>query len=572
MPPDASARRVWRLRPVDQPAAERIAQELGLHPMVAQVLAARGVDSVEQARAFVQPRLSQLTPPESMAGMEQAARRLAQAVLERQHVGVFGDYDVDGVSSTALLGDYLRRCGARTTLRVARREEGYGFGTGQARELVQAGCQLLVLLDCGSNEHEAVAEAVDAGLDVVAVDHHTVSRGAWPGQILVNPQQPSCAFPYKGLATAGLAFYLVARLRRQLTAAGHDAPDPRQSLDLVALGTVADVAPLDGDNRILVAQGLRWLGSTERPGLRQLMQLAKARNPTSKDVGWLLGPRLNAPGRMGDAAVSLDCLLQQDQPLAAEAARRCDQINDQRKEIQSSIIEQAQQQAAQQVEQGRAFILAAGRGWHAGVVGIVASRLVDEFHRPCAVAAINGDEARGSARSLPGVDLLALLHGAKDRLLRYGGHRAAAGLRFHPDQLEPLRQQLHELADPALAQLGQRITEVDGMLDLTEVDLGLCKELEQLEPHGHGNPQPRFGARGVRVEHARVVGQRHLRLDLRAGDGLREAIGFGMHQRLPRPGALLDLVFVPEINTYYEPRVQLRLEDLQAADDPCWQD
>ena len=565
-------KRKWRLLDADDDEVRRLARQLKVHPAVARVVLARGM-SGEAARRYLNPRLADLSTPAEMASMDLVVERLGQAVLDGEQVGVFGDYDVDGVSSAALVGDYLRQCGGRYKLRVARRDEGYGFGVGQAREMIDAGCGLLVLLDCGTSDLEAVTEARDAGLDVVALDHHKVHREEWPGLALVNPHQPSCGHPYKGLASVGLAFYLVARLRRFLEGKGREGPDPRTTLDLVALGTIADVAPLDGDNRILASMGLRELNDTSRPGLRKLMKLSEVKGlPTAYDVGWKLGPRLNAPGRMGDAAVSLNCLWQDDQSQAESFARQCHKINEERKEIQKRIEEEAVAQAAEQVELGRSFLLVAGEGWHPGIVGIVASRLVDQFDLPAVVAALEGETARGSARSVPGVDMVDLLKSSEDLLVRFGGHKMAAGLTFNSELLEPLRQRLHEATVPLLEGRDVTVLKVDGLLELDSIDLRMCEALEILGPHGMGNPSPLFAARGVRVEDTYIIKNQHLKLQLRSGRRTLDAIGFGMRAQEPLRGQHLDVIFRVDINTWKEPRVQLKLKDLELSNHTCWEE
>lgn len=559
--------KVWRLREADPNLAERLEQALQIHPLVAEILAGRGIRDEASAREFIHPRLGGLSSPEQMAGLATVVGRLGQAVLNREKIGVFGDYDVDGVSSTALLGDYLRRCDARFTLRVARRSEGYGFGLAQAEEMKARECSLLVLLDCGSSDQEAVQRAVDSGLEVVALDHHKVTREDWPGLALVNPQRADCDFPYKGLCTAGLTFYLVARLRRYLDAHGKRGPDPRDGLDLVALGTIADVAPLDGDNRILVSRGLDQLTRTNRPGLRALLQLCRLdhKEPTSGEVSWILSPRLNAPGRMGDASVSLDCLWQADRQKGIQGARECYRINEERKNIQGKAIEQALEQGEAQAGEGQAFILAASADWHPGILGIVASKLVETFNRPAGVIHWDASEGRGSARSIPGVDLMGLLARCEELLVRYGGHKYAAGFALNRDNFEPLSHRLHDLTGPLLGELGGRVIDLDGIVSIDRFDLPLCRQLKQLEPYGQANPAPLFAAQGVEVTKAMAVGERHLRLYLSTGGKVQEAIGFGMVDSMPQKGDRVDVVFVPEINNYQGERVQLRLRDLQPA-------
>jgi len=504
-----------------------------------------------------------------MAGMEQATQRLGEAVLQGELVGIFGDYDVDGISSCVLLADYLRRAGGKVTIRVACRDEGYGLGVPQAEEMARRGCTLLVLMDCGTSDHAAVAAATEEGVDVVAVDHHRLTHDDWPGLVLVNPHRPDCGFPFKGLTSVGLAFYVVASLRRFLERHGHTAPDPRESLDLVALGTVADVAPLQRENRILVSRGLMQLGRTGRPGLRELMRLANMtpeRTPTSDEVGWRLGPRINAPGRLGDASVSLDCLWERDAGKGILSARRCDVLNEQRKSIQARVEAEALALGREQVERGLAFVLVAGKDWHPGVVGIVASRLVNTYHRPAAAVAIGEtEEARGSARSVPELDLVQVFAPCADLMLRYGGHAAAAGFSVRLDRIDALRQRLHEQALPMLDGLTARPLLLDAQLELSQVDSTLCHELGRLGPHGCGNPEPVFVATDVVAQDARLVGEHHLRLRLRQGGISFPAIGFNMGERLATLHDRLDIAFCPELDDFRGPRLQLRLVDLRPA-------
>jgi len=558
-------RRTWKLRSVDPAQVESLARDADIPPILAQVLVGRGVTDNEEAGRFLAPKLTHLIAPDEMAGLDDAATRLLRALQEDEPVAIFGDYDVDGISSTALVGDYLRRAGAEARLRVAHRAEGYGFGLPQAEEMASMGCPVLLLLDCGTSDHEAVALATSRGVDVLVVDHHQVTRGDWPGHTLVNPQRQDCAFPYKDMTTVGLAFHLMARLRRLLQEAGRPAPDPRACLDLVALGTIADVAPLQGVNRVLVSTGLSYLTRTSRPGLRELMRLCDldGKEPRSEDVAWRLSPRLNAPGRLGDASVSLECLYQADITTGQEAARRCHHLNEERRDLQEKIMEEALLQGREQVEEdGASFVMVASESWHPGVLGIVAARLAETFGRPAAALCIDGDESRASARSVPGVDLVELLTRCADRLVRYGGHTAAAGFSVHPDQVDGLRRELSEHAQPLLED--REITlELDGELDLDLLDIPMCEQLNRLEPFGEGNPAPMFVASGVKVDSAQVVGRGHLLLRVRKGRRGLRAIGFGMGHLMDGLPDVVDVAFHASIDTYREPRVQLKLEDLR---------
>jgi single-stranded-DNA-specific exonuclease len=560
----------WRLRPTDEAAVARLQRGLDLHPVLGQVLVSRGIIDESEVQRFLDPQLKHLTPPGQMAGLDKAIERLTRAVVERESIGIFGDYDVDGVSSTALLGDYLRQCEADVSLRVARRDEGYGFGPPQATEMAQRGCKVLVLLDCGTSDHEAVQVATDAGVDVIAVDHHRLTRDRWPGFVLVNPHRPDCGFPFKGLATVGLAFYVVASLRRSLEARGLHPPDPRESLDLVALGTVADVAPLKEENRILVARGLERLAGTRRPGLTELLRLCNmtTSRPTSAGVGWRLGPRLNAPGRLGDASVSLDCLWQLDPSAGIKSARACDALNEERKQIQGQVQEQAFELAQGQVDGGRSFLVIAGDDWHPGVIGIVAGRLASAFQRPTAVVSLQGEVGKASARSVPGVDLVGALGQCSEHLLRYGGHAAAAGFALEREALEAFHDGVDAVVAPQLGALEERPLELDCELPLGQVTWQLCQQLARLGPHGDTNPEPVFVAKGVLTERSRAIGADHLGLELRQGSVVKSAIGFGMLGQRPERGEQLDVAFVPEIDDYRgTERLRMRLVDLRRTGD-----
>lgn len=557
---------MWELRPADPAAVARLAGARGVSPLMARLLALRGIEDTQAAERFLHPRLEHLRPPGEMAGLPAAAERLCQALSAGQRIGVFGDYDVDGVTSATIVADYLGRAGGEVVRRVARRDEGYGFGEAQALELLEQGCAVLVLTDCGTSDHDAVGIAAARGVAVLAVDHHRVATGAWPGTVLVNPHRQDCGFPFKGLCSAGLAFYLVASLRRVLEARGMLAPDPRQSLDLVALGTLADVAPLTEENRILVHRGLQQLGCTQRPGLRALLHRCDlgGKEVSAEHVLWRLAPRLNAPGRLGDASVALGCLSATDEAQGAQLAEQCDQLNEQRKALQKRVHDEARKAVGAGPE--RAFVLAAGDGWHPGVVGIVAAKLVDEFGCPAGVVALEGETGRGSARSVKGVDLFSLLQGCSDKLVRFGGHAAAAGFTVARDQIGELRESLDLATRPKLASMPERMLQVDGVLELETITERLCEELSCLAPHGAGNPAPVFAAHNVKVESARKVGADHVALVISDNSASRPAIGFGMLSRAPRPGDRIEVAFVPEMSEYHRGGPRLRLIDLAPAD------
>ena len=558
MTSSAAAPRRWRVRDIDPQKTSELAAALGIRPEAAGILVARGVDAV-RAAAFLHPRLRDLRPPDGMAGMAQAADRLARAVRARERVGVFGDYDVDGVTTAALLGTFLRGCGLDPVVRAARRQDGYGFGTGAADALLDQGSSLLVTCDCGTSDHPSIERARARGADVIVVDHHQVPEGESPALALLNPHRGDSTFPFRGLCSAGISFYLAAATRTLL---GSPCPDARPLLDLAAIGTIGDVVPLLDENRVLVARGLERLRTAPRPGLAALMERADLAGVqvTARDVAFRLAPRLNAPGRLGEAQLALDLLLATDLAAAQPLAAACDAANRERKVLQEGVLREAMEQAA--LDDGE-FVVTAGP-WHPGVVGIVAARIVEATGRPAAVIAVQEGIGRASARTPAGLDLYAMVREAAALLVRFGGHAAACGFTVEEPRIPELREALRGAARRAHRSEPELL--IDAELDLSRADLELAEHLERLEPFGEGNPQPVFCARGVPVASARTVGSGHLRLRL-GDDGCNVgAIGFGMADRSPAEGSRIDVAFHLQIDDYHGVRrPDLMLIDLRPS-------
>jgi len=564
----AMADAAWAVKPADWARARTLGSALSISPVTAQLLINRGFADPDRARRFLQPRLAELRRPdgaEAMAGFAVAVERLARALAAAETIGVFGDYDVDGVTSCALLASFLGDAGGRVVARVARRDAGYGFGVDDAARFADAGCAVVVTCDCGTSDHDALAAARARGIDVIIVDHHQVPERDPEALALINPHQPSCRFPFKGLASVGVAFYLAAALRTRLRAAGRTSlPDPRALVDLVAVGTIADLAPLTDENRILVHHGIARLREAPRPGLAALARVAGLDDGTMRgvDISLKLAPRLNAPGRLGDAAPAL-ALLMADASNAEARAAACEAANVERRAVQDRVAVEAMQQAEAQTDP---VIVVAGAGWHAGVVGIVAAKLVDRFARPSVVIALDaaGRVGVGSARTVGGFHLHRALVGCADLLVRYGGHAAAAGLTVEAQHLGELRTRLSSAAREAFGgEVPAAILGVDAEIALDAVDELLAEEVGRLEPFGVGNPEPVLAARGVTLERARVVGENHLQVTLRDGLHARDGIGFRLADRDPGAGSLVRAAFVPEVDTFRGVRrVRVRLRDL----------
>jgi len=563
------------VRSLDDAVVARLAARLRVRNATARCMVARGHDG-DTAEGFLDPRLSRLRRPEgdaAMAGFAAAADRVMRAVLRRERIAVFGDYDVDGVTTCALLTSFLRGCGAEVIARVARRDEGYGFGEVPCAELIAGSPGLIITGDCGTSDVESIACARAAGIDVIVVDHHTVpERGGHPAFALVNPYRGDSAFPFRGMASVGIAFYLAAAVKTRLAAQGHfatrRAPDPRELLDLVALGTVADLVPLTHENRILAAAGLRVAHERRRPGLAALLAVAGVlpeQVVDEKVLSWKLSPRLNAPGRLGDAAPSLELLLATAEQAAA-CADALEQANVTRRAHQD--VATAEAFAAVGDSPDAAIVVASDR-WLPGVVGIVAAKLVDRFARPAFVIAIDAATGlgRGSARSAGGVDLYRSLAACASMLEKFGGHAAAAGLTVRAAEIDRLRA---ALGVAVLAAGSGPVVDraADAEVALGEVDEALVAELATLGPFGQDNPEPRLVARDLRVTSSRRVGDgSHLKLELtelRGAGVTRTAIGFGLGERDPGVGARVDVAFRPTASSWQgKTRVELELRDLK---------
>lgn len=550
------------------------AAALGVGPTAVLLMHRRGISEPEAQARLLRPKLSDLRPPTGMAGFEAALELLQTAQRQRLRVGVFGDYDVDGVTTTALLTTYLEALGIDVVARAAAREGGYGLQLADARALREAGAQVILTGDCGTSDHEPLAWLEGQGIPTAVIDHHQVPERMPPARALLNPHQPGCSFPFKGLCSAGVAFYLCAALRSAIAKrTGAALPDPRAWLDLVALGTVCDMVPMVDENRILVRYGLQAVRERRRPGVRALLEYAGVSEDDAIDethLGFRLGPRINAPGRLGPAEPALLLLRARSAAEARAMAERVEGFNLHRRERQEAIVAQAMAMLdADPRTPQRSGIVVAGEGWMHGIVGIAAAGVVGRYRRPALVLAVDRarGEARGSARTAGDIDVHAALRACAHLFRRFGGHRAAAGVSLDPARIP----ELVEAFDAAVAEqlrargLGEPAVEHDGPLALEDIDEALFGDLEQLAPYGVGFAPPRFLCEGAVVERVRVLKERHLSLGLRQGRLGFEAIAFGQaaqHVGLA-PGDQVACLFAPVRSSFRgRVRVQLQVESL----------
>lgn len=495
--------------------------------MTLRVCFGRGLETSSAIRQFLEPRLDSLTSPLKIRDMDRAVDRLAEARARQELVWVFGDYDVDGTTGAALLAWILREYGFRFEVRQPDRfKDGYGLNVKAVEEAAQSDAGILLTVDCGITSFDAAEKARALGLDLIVVDHHQldVNRGLPPAFAVVNPQRPDCESGLRQLCGCGLAFYLAMALRSRGRQDGWfqlgGEPNLKQHLDLVVMATAADMVPLTGDNHILVRHGLTVLKKSTKPGVRALLEAAGVgqRDLSPGHLGFVIGPRINASGRMHSASLALEMLTTQDSVRATQLALELERLNKERAEIQNQIWDQIRVRVEKGIAEGRFQhgIVVADSEWHEGVIGIVASRVTETFHRPAAVIALREDYGKGSVRSYGGKDILAAMRASADYLLGFGGHKHAAGLSIGLDRVDDFA----EAFDQALASIPEDSSAgalwVEGSCSIEELDVATLEELEQLGPFGPGNPEPVFTFRASIRDH-RILKGRHLKLNLTEG-------------------------------------------------------
>jgi len=561
--------RRWIFPTIDPRDRSALASLLSVSPIMASVLLARGITSQEEAQQWLNVEEA-LHDPWLLPDMEQAVDRLHRAVIAGESICFYGDYDVDGMAATSLYVIYFRQLGAKVRWYVPHRvHEGYGLNEHALERLASEGVTLLVTSDCGTTAHREVAAAARAGLDVIITDHHQ-GEAMPPAFAILNPHRPDSRYPFKGLCSAGLAFKVVQAYSHKYAA----QCDSENLLDLVAMATIADVVPLQGENRSFVRAGLVRMSQATRCGIQALKHAAGIEGPCSSGtVAFRLAPRLNAAGRLAHADLGIRLLTTECKAEAVEIAQRLEALNEERQAIEEQTSVGA---AASVRETGLSpAIVVSSRGWHLGVVGIVAARLVEQYHRPAIVIAMNDSGiGKGSARSVPGFDLYGALAQCADVLEGFGGHPSAAGLTVLEGRLAEFANRFNDIVaawtreNPVAPLL-----HVEAEVKLVEMRPQIIRELDRLHPHGAGNPEPLLASRNMFILDAKVIGDGHLKVVVRQQGSIPfEAIGFRMgdvatEHRLAfdRP---IDLAFTPELNRWNGlDRMQLRIADIRASGD-----
>lgn len=560
----------------DFSATKEFQEQLQLSPFVARLLIGREY-SLESARQFLDARLADLPNPFLLPDMDVAVSRLHAAIENGEKIAVHGDYDVDGITGTVLLFAGLGALGGRgieyhIPLRL---RDGYGLSAQALKEAAEKGTRVVVSVDCGVSAHAEADLAKELGIDLIVTDHHQPPPTLPDALAVINPQRQDSHFPFQNLAGVGVAFFLLVALRKRLRDAGWFAdrpePDLRQYLDLVALGTIADLVPLQGINRTLTRHGLALLETGHRVGVRALKQVAGVKEVSCSVVGFQLAPRLNAAGRMEDAGLGVELLLEQDMVCALNTARYLDQCNHQRRSLEKQILQQAEAAVVEMSTDHTHTIVLGGEGWHPGVIGIVASRLIDRYYRPTVLIALDGDSGKGSARSISGYHLYQGLQACADHLAAFGGHEMAAGMSLSKDQLAGFAAALEAHARTKLSE-GDLMPKLrhDGMFLLEEISLEILRELQGLAPFGMGNPEPLLVVESVRAMQVQVVGENHLRFTACQGACSHPAIAFGMLDRREEFLGEIDLLVSPQINRFRgRETVQLRVKDVRPSSERC---
>ncbi len=548
---------------------QRLVESLLLPEPVCRLLVSRGHADPEGAKRFLRPRLEHLAEPETMYDLTRAVARIAEAVRAQETIVVHGDYDVDGMSSTALMVRVLRGLGARNVFPFVpnRITDGYDLGPAGVAEAHRVGATLLITCDCGTSARQPVADLMASGVDVIITDHH-LPGGPLPAAYAVcNPRRPECTSVDKDLAAVGVAYKIALAL---CDAFGVSRGLAHKQLDLVALATIADVAPLRGENRVLVRYGLKLLAESEHPGLRALMRSSglDGKPLTAGRVGFVLAPRLNAAGRIADAKLGLSLLLAEREDEANVIARELEELNRARQDLDKSVLDDAMRQLDAPEMRDRVGFVLSRDGWHAGVIGIVASRVVEQTARPAVLIAVEDGIGKGSGRSISAFDLHAALTACAPHFQRFGGHRAAAGLTMDAENIPAFREQFDDVARSRLT-ADDLVPEIRVDLDVPLAVIGdeLEKLVRHFEPFGIGNPAPLFRTTGAQLASApRKIGADGLRLSFDVPAGTIDAIGWGMAMRASQlgMGRPLDLAFRLDRDEYRgQSRLQLKLADVR---------
>lgn len=569
----------WVFPPPNETLQIEIASKLKISHLLAQVLINRGINDVSSAKSFLQPQIGALGDPSLLPDVEKASLRINDAVRRKEKIVIYGDYDVDGLSATALMYRCLKLLGAQVSYYIPERlEEGYGLNEDAIKKLKEDKADVILTVDCGINACKEADVARAYGIDLIITDHHQPGKQIPNAFAVVNPKLRTSQHAFNDLSGVGIAFKLAWAIGQ------HFSPQKKVSLEfkdfllnavgLVALGTIADVVPLLGENRILAKYGLSALQCTEIPGLRALLDVSDLSNINldTFHVGYRLGPRLNAPGRIGNAGIVVEMLTTTLKERAVEIANFLEQENKRRQGIQVNILASARKKVMDELnlDETTAIVLA-DNAWHPGIIGIIASKMVEEFNRPTVMIAIADDMGHGSARSIPSFHILEALESCKGKLLSVGGHARAAGLKIHPDNINEFREMLNSMTSQKLCRMDLvPVLNIDAEVTLSMLSKALVSELARLAPHGEGNPIPLFAATNLKiVGQPRRIGSKgqHISFYVKQGDVAIRSVAFGMGEKIERfkqNGRTCSMAFIVKINNWMDSEhLELEVKDIK---------
>ncbi|SCZ07249.1 single-stranded-DNA-specific exonuclease RecJ [Alkaliphilus peptidifermentans] len=562
-------KKIWTFKKADEDKINSLVKELNISTTTAKLLFNRGILDVEDAKIFLNSSLEYLHDPFLLKNMEKVVKRIKNAVEGNESIWIYGDYDVDGVSSTALLVRYFKSIGYSVESYIPHRmEEGYGVNCDAIKEISENGGQLIITVDCGITSVNEVAYANELGIDVIISDHHECQEELPAAYGIINPKQTDCGYPFKMLCGCGIALKIIQALMPKV----EFIKEVHNYIDIAALATVADIVTLTDENRIIVKNGMKAMESSSNEGIRALLEVCglKDKKINGGHIGFMLAPRINAAGRIGNAKIGVRLLTCDDYSEAIELAKFLDDENRERQHIEMEIFKQAIKQLEEDPElQNRKFLVLYNEGWHHGVIGIVASRIVEKYYKPTIIMSLEDGEAKGSARSIPGFNIFEALSSCKDMFIKFGGHEQAAGLSMKQEKLAEFKESINNKANEALSH-DDFIREIsfDDHLAYNEIDDKIISELELLEPHGMGNPGPKFICRSLKVSSIQTVGAegKHLRVEL-INEGKKIngiAFGLGYLKEYIQSEDLVEVIFVPEYNIFngYK-NLQMNIKDMK---------
>jgi len=557
--------------PEGQESVRKLREQLGVPNQIARLLSIRGIRTFDQAKTFFRPKIEHLHDPYLMKDMEQAADRLSHAIKSGEKVLVYGDYDVDGTTATASIYILLRDFGVDVSYYIPHRfKDGYGINQDGIDYAVEIGADLIVSVDCGITAVDEAEVTKEHGIDLIICDHHTVGDCLPDAFAVLDPKRPDCNYPFEGLSGAGVAYKLIEATLQKL---GLSQTVAYKFLDLVAISIASDIVPIIDENRILMREGLSMINNNPRPGIRALLELIKI-DPgqvSASSIVFSIGPRINAAGRMGDAGKAVELMIEEDEAKASARARDLEEINIRRRSTDSRTLEEAMAVLDHEYDMDEISSMVLHKpDWHLGVIGIVASRLVDTYYRPVIMLSTVDGKVKGSARSIKGFNIYDALKECEDLLEQFGGHEYAAGLTMDDKNLEEFRRRINEIAYRKLSEKDFKPElQIDSSIDLQDVDTRFWKLLSQFEPFGPGNLRPVFVSRDVRIQGVpTIVGNGHLKMKLAQNNsGVFDVIGFNMHEYLPKlrtsGNEQIDIAYVLEENFWNNQRnLQIRLKDI----------